>query len=744
MYYVTSSLHTLIKTKLKYFNKLTNNNIYCYNVKKIEVIILFESKKKELLIGRSSLEERYQKIYDKIYKAVMNMDNSVKITIPKDENGKRMDASHVAGIIHSILYPMLNADHPEIFWFNPSQCKILQFTLNIHSICITLSYNTVKELRDAELAKMSARIDEVVNLYKDQSDFDFALSVMEWLDTHTYYDYSLISDDKNDMATRSLYLKYNTAYGPLVKGASICFGYASAYNLILKRRGIPCLTVIAASKIPGEAGHAWNMAMIDGEWCHIDCTYADYNGRYGKDNNVETDYAYFGLNDELVLHLYQTDLVYAKHLPRCTSKKNNYFVRKNLSFSECNAERIVGTLFKLILSDIKNTGRKTYQFFFDNPIYSVAMNLAAQSVSSESYFTYCKKIKALRTQYIERTGTNIPDIEFSIVVKNPALPVLSFVVELINEEKKQLPKKPSSAPLEKTTFTPPTQTTTAPAAKTPSTSPAKTSFVSTPTATPTHSTGTKYSERLIPQGAKEHAKQSEMFDPLIKVVALVEIPSKHPFPIDGDSFTVGAGSKCDLSVYTTGVEECFRIYRDNGSWKIENKSPKNNHVYLYDKELTSVLPLRDNAIIRVSDSKAYRFTTDLDNWYKQYDPFIEQKEKKPVVTRMTIDDLASYLYAIPGQEETTIKALGSYIGESTDCSVIVQQSGIAKIAMIYYDKNNFVWKIKNTCGLPNAICINGEELTTDKELQEYDLIKIVGSKKAYRFIINKEDYLKRL
>lgn len=705
---------------------------------------MFESKKKDLLIGRNSLEEKYRKIYDKIFKAVMNMDNSVKITIPKDENGKRIDASHVAGIIHSILYPMLNVDHPEIFWFNPSQCKILQFNLNIHSICVTLSYNTVKELRDEELAKMSARIDEVVNLYKDQSDFDFALSVMEWLDTHTYYDYSLISDDKNDMATRSLYLKYNTAYGPLVKGASICFGYASAFNLILKKRGIPCLTVVAVSKIPGKAGHAWNMAMIDGEWCHIDCTYADYNGCFGKDNNIETDYAYFGLNDEFILHVYQNDLIFAKHLPRCTSKKNNYFIRKNLSFNKCNPEKIAEKVFNLILSDIKNTGKKIIQFSFDNPIYSEAMNLTAQALSSESYFCYLNKTKELRAQYIKRTGNHIPNIDFIAVTRKPDLPVVSFVVELINEEKKQLPKKPSSAPLEKTTFTPPAQTTTAPAAKTPSTSPAKTSFVSTPTALPTHSTGTKYSEKLIPQGAKEYAKQSELLDPLVKIVALVEIPSKTPFTIDGDSFLVGAGSKCDLSVYTTNVEECFRIYRDNGTWKIENKSPIKNHVYLYDKELTSVLPLRDNTIIRVSDSKSYRFTTDLDNWYKQYDPFIEQKEKKPFVTHVAIEDLVSYLYSIPGQEETEIKALGSYIGESTDCSVIVQQSGIAKIAMIYYDKNNFVWKIKNTCGLPKAICVSGEELTTDKELQEYDLIKIVGSKKAYRFIINNEEYLRRL
>lgn len=76
----------------------------------------------------------------------------------------------------------------------------------------------------------------------------------------------------------------HTAYGALVCGSAVCQGYSSAFELILKRLGIPCITVVSQ-----QMNHDWNMVFVDGYWYHVDLTWDDPIPDRGPDDNVRLD-----------------------------------------------------------------------------------------------------------------------------------------------------------------------------------------------------------------------------------------------------------------------------------------------------------------------------------------------------------------------------------------------------------------------------------------------------------------------
>ncbi len=84
-------------------------------------------------------------------------------------------------------------------------------------------------------------------------------------------------------------------YDALIKGETICDGYANAISLLFNIAGIPCFEKVyyLTSLKPG---HTWNCFEVDGKWYNADCTATDYI--------PEKDYGYgpgllFGFPDSL-------------------------------------------------------------------------------------------------------------------------------------------------------------------------------------------------------------------------------------------------------------------------------------------------------------------------------------------------------------------------------------------------------------------------------------------------------------
>ena len=119
-------------------------------------------------------------------------------------------------------------------------------------------------------------------------------AVYAWLTTHVAYDHSHYSAQG---APRTSY----EPYGPLVEGAGVCLGYASAFQLLMDMAGVECVTVTGAA-FGNRENHAWNMVRLDGTWYCVDATWDhnSFNGDFLEFQSLELDryWRYFNVTSD--------------------------------------------------------------------------------------------------------------------------------------------------------------------------------------------------------------------------------------------------------------------------------------------------------------------------------------------------------------------------------------------------------------------------------------------------------------
>ncbi|MGI6220346.1 MAG: transglutaminase domain-containing protein [Coriobacteriales bacterium] len=86
-------------------------------------------------------------------------------------------------------------------------------------------------------------------------------------------DYSY--DSERVATTQPEFFESSTVAGPLLRGEAICGGYTQALELLCRRAGIDCFTVIGRvdEEEDPETMHAWNALNIDGSWTNVDTTW---------------------------------------------------------------------------------------------------------------------------------------------------------------------------------------------------------------------------------------------------------------------------------------------------------------------------------------------------------------------------------------------------------------------------------------------------------------------------------------
>jgi len=131
------------------------------------------------------------------------------------------------------------------------------------------------------------------------SEYEKALWLHDWLTANADYDFTYT---------------YYGADGVLLWGTGVCQSYSSAYQLLLNELGIDNHVIISP-----EMDHSWNLVKIDGEWCHVDCTWDDPAG--GSMEN----HSYFGLSDALMRRGHTWD---ASQYPAANSLNNHYYKRE--------------------------------------------------------------------------------------------------------------------------------------------------------------------------------------------------------------------------------------------------------------------------------------------------------------------------------------------------------------------------------------------------------------------------------
>lgn len=126
-----------------------------------------------------------------------------------------------------------------------------------YNVPLQLTYVETKAQADEVETKVRQILSQIIKT--GMSDFDKEKAIHDYIVSNVAYDESLV--DHSD-------------YGALANHTTVCQGYALLTYKMLIDAGINTRIVISDND-PSEAGHAWNMVQINGNWYHLDCTYDD-------------------------------------------------------------------------------------------------------------------------------------------------------------------------------------------------------------------------------------------------------------------------------------------------------------------------------------------------------------------------------------------------------------------------------------------------------------------------------------
>ena len=149
---------------------------------------------------------------------------------------------------------------------------------------------------------VEAKVDEIAALCRKNGisdEYEIALWLHDYIIYHADYDFTYT---------------YYYADGVLLNGKGVCQSYAYAYSYLLDKFGIENQILFAP-----EMDHAWNLVKLDGEWCHVDCTWDD------PGNGGAETYTYFGMNDKMMSRDHEWDKT---KYPGATAEQNYYYVKK--------------------------------------------------------------------------------------------------------------------------------------------------------------------------------------------------------------------------------------------------------------------------------------------------------------------------------------------------------------------------------------------------------------------------------
>lgn len=254
--------------------------------------------------AHNTLSEDQQIVYDEMLDAIMNMEEHVGLSTT--------DRSDV-----KLCYDAICADYGEIFWVDTCSYREVSMFGKPLAVDFVVEYAYTPEEVDRYREQMQPVIDGYLErLAECESDYEKTEVLYRKLIREVDYDMGA----ENNQNILSVFLGKKT----------VCQGYACATQYLLQQAGIPCVIVTGVAQ--GQP-HAWNMALLDGDYYYIDVTWgnADFLGETGNAaNSVNYGYLNITTDEMLVNHKPQVDFT----LSTCDSTENNYYVKKKLYFDD--------------------------------------------------------------------------------------------------------------------------------------------------------------------------------------------------------------------------------------------------------------------------------------------------------------------------------------------------------------------------------------------------------------------------
>lgn len=230
-------------------------------------------------------------------------------------------------------------EHPEAFWMR-------EYTM--------YSYGGSELVRSVEFNDECA-YEEISDEIREQADYvvSEALAAGSAYDTVKYfYDWIIDTcefdqDAENNQDIRSVFLTH----------ASVCSGYAQAFQYLCNEAGIEC--VLVKGDADGSS-HAWNAVWIDGEAYWVDTTWGD--PVFEDDPSAEMkNYDFFLVNDELISRSHTADSSVSNDtiavedvftVPVCSDDSLDYYILDGSFFSIYDRDSICAFIYENLEYDI--------------------------------------------------------------------------------------------------------------------------------------------------------------------------------------------------------------------------------------------------------------------------------------------------------------------------------------------------------------------------------------------------------
>ncbi|MBR0485254.1 MAG: hypothetical protein IJJ69_10825 [Oscillospiraceae bacterium] len=204
----------------------------------------------------------------------------------------------------------LERKHPEIFWING-------YSMKSNDVSSEVTLKVMNQYSPDELRRMSEQVDfaveQILNTVNpEDSDYEKALQIHDYLVTHTEYDQSAVNSGKG---------LWSTAFGCLINGSAVCQGYSQAFQILMNRLGIECGICSGDAK---SEPHAWNYIKLNGQYYWVDVTWDD---PVSENHNFDWIHHGYFLIDDRMLARSRTFESNGQFVPLCGTLDENYFVR---------------------------------------------------------------------------------------------------------------------------------------------------------------------------------------------------------------------------------------------------------------------------------------------------------------------------------------------------------------------------------------------------------------------------------
>lgn len=162
----------------------------------------------------------------------------------------------------NIVNFVLFTEYPQI-----TDIESYEFTMDSNSIIygVRFHYNNSREEIQARNLQMEQAAQAVLTatVTAEMTEIQKIKSIHDYLVLNCAYDYIAL---ETGITTPDIF----NAYGVLIDKVAVCQGYAGAFQILMNKLKIPCVTVIS-----DKMNHAWNMVQVNGLWYHVDATWDD-------------------------------------------------------------------------------------------------------------------------------------------------------------------------------------------------------------------------------------------------------------------------------------------------------------------------------------------------------------------------------------------------------------------------------------------------------------------------------------